>query len=82
MAYVQTIPPAGADGPLRAIYDAALARAGRVFQILQVQSLNAASLQASLQLYLRTTTDPRNSLPRWVREAIATAVSRANDCFY
>ena len=82
MAYIATIPPAAADGRLAGIYDAAVRRAGKVFQILQVQSLNAQSLQASLQLYAATTTSADNSLPRWVREAIAVAVSQANDCRY
>lgn len=82
MAHVRTIPPDAAEGPLRRIYDAAVARAGKVFQILQVQSLNPESLQASMQLYLATTTSPRSSLPRWVREAIAVVVSRTNECVY
>ena len=82
MAYIATIPPAAATGPLAQIYAAATARAGKVYQILQVQSRNAESLQASLQHYLATTTSPRNSLPRWVREAIAVVVSIANHCVY
>lgn len=82
MAYVSKISPDDAEGDLRAIYQAALDRADRVFEILQVQSLNPQSLRASLQLYQATTTSPRNSVPRWVREAIATVVSQANVCHY
>lgn len=82
MAFLDNIPPSRATGRLQAIYRAAVERAGKVFQILQVQSLNAATLQASLQLYMATTTSQANSLPRWLRELIATAVSRRNRCVY
>ena len=67
---------------MRALYDTAIQRAGKVFQILQVQSLSFDTLQAGLQLYFSTTTSSNNSLPRWVREAIAVTVSSANDCHY
>ena len=53
-----------------------------MFQILQVQSQNPTSLRASMQLYQATTMAADNSLPRWVREAIAVVVSRANACHY
>lgn len=82
MAHIRTIAPADADGKLKAIYDAALARAGRVYQILRVQSLNPQSLQASMALYMATTTSAHNALPRWVREGIATLVSAVNRCRY
>jgi len=82
MAFVRKVPITQARGALRQIYDAAVQRAGKVFEILQVQSLNPKSLQAMLGLYTATTTDPQSSLPRWVREAIATVVSKANHCVY
>ena len=82
MAYVATVPVSAATGPLQAIYQAAIGRAGKVFQILQVQSQNPTSLRASMQLYQATTVAADNSLPRWLREAIAVVVSRANACHY
>jgi alkylhydroperoxidase family enzyme len=82
MAWIRTIAPATATGRLAKIYQAALARAGRVFGILRVQSLDAGILEASMQLYMATTTSPRSPLPRWFRELIAVRVSRLNDCFY
>jgi alkylhydroperoxidase family enzyme len=82
MAHIQTVPIDAAEGPLAKIYRDAIQRAGKVFQILQVQSLNPQVLRASMGLYMATTTSPDNSLPRWVREAIAVVVSKANDCFY
>jgi hypothetical protein len=82
MAWIETVPPGRADGALARIYADAQARAGRVFQILQVQSLEPATLAASLGLYFATTTQPRSPLPRWFRELVAVTVSRANRCHY
>ena len=82
MAFLRTVAPAEATGPLAAIYRAAVERAGKVFQILQVQSLEPRTLQASMGLYLATTTDPRSPLPRWFRELLAVRVSRLNHCVY
>lgn len=82
MAHVRKVPVGEATGKLAEIYQAALQRAGKVFQILQIQSLNAESLQACMQAYMATTTSAKNSLPRWVREAIAVVVSVENHCVY
>ncbi len=41
MAHIETVHPDDADGRLRAIYDGARKRAGKVFEILRIQSLNA-----------------------------------------
>lgn len=81
MAYIKTIPPDQATGLLKRIFDAATQRAGRVFQILQVQSQNPKTLQASMGLY-QATMFGESSLSRAEREMIAIVVSKANDCFY
>jgi alkylhydroperoxidase family enzyme len=49
--------------------------------ILASHSLNAAALEAHLRLY-RTIMFGDSPLSRVEREAIAVAVSAANDCFY
>jgi alkylhydroperoxidase family enzyme len=82
MAWIAKVPVAEAQGALEPIYDAALQRAGKVFEILQIQSLEPRTLQAGLQLYSATTTDPRSPLPRWFRELLAVRVSRLNHCVY
>lgn len=82
MAWIRKASVDGATGPIGAIYQAAVQRAGRVFQILQVQSLEPRTLQAGLGLYQATTTDPRSPLPRWFRELLAVTVSRLNQCVY
>ncbi len=81
MAHIRTIPPDDAEGPLAAIYAAAIKRAGRVFNILRLQSLNPAVLDASMRMYLVVMHGP-SPLTRVERESIAVTVSRVNECFY
>lgn len=81
MPWIRTIPLAEATGRLARSYEAAVARAGRVFGIVRAQSLAPAVLDASMGLYQRImyATD---GLSRRQREMVATIVSRANDCHY
>lgn len=81
MAFIKIIEPEDATGALKTEYDAAIKRAGKVFNILKVQSLNAATLRASMQLY-STTVHGASGLTRAEREMLATVVSSVNDCFY
>lgn len=81
MAYIETIAPDDADGELKRLYDEAIRRAGRVYGILRLQSLNPPVLAASLELYKAVMFGP-SPLSRAEREAIAVTVSRSNDCFY
>ncbi|HKS94844.1 MAG TPA: carboxymuconolactone decarboxylase family protein [Terriglobia bacterium] len=81
MAWIKTVEPEEAAGELKAEYEKAVRRAGKVFNILKVQSLNAVSLHASMELYLATMFGP-SGLSRAERELLATVVSWANHCFY
>ncbi len=81
MAWIKTVSDDAADGPLAKIYADARRRAGKVYQILKIQSLNARSLRASMGLY-QATTIAESPVPRSLREMIATVVSRTNDCYY
>jgi alkylhydroperoxidase family enzyme len=82
MAWIRTVSDEEAEGRLAKIYEAAHKRAGRIFGIVRLMSLDPVTLQASMQVYQATTTSPRLPLPRWFRELVAVEVSRANDCFY
>ena len=81
MAYIRTIPPEKATGELKRQYDAAIQRAGRVFHIVRLQSLNPQALAASVRLYQTLMLSP-GSLSRAVREMLATVVARELNCFY
>ena len=81
MAHIRMIPPEAAEGALQAEYASAMGRSGKVFNILKIQSLNAAALRASMALYVATMHGP-SGLSRAEREMLATVVSRLNNCFY
>jgi alkylhydroperoxidase family enzyme len=81
MAWIKIIDEEAARGPLSRIYADAINRAGKVFNILKIQSQSPATLQASMDLYIQTM-KAQSPLSRVLREAIATVVSKANNCFY
>lgn len=82
MAWIRTIAPEEATGLLKRLYDQALARAGKVFNVLRIQSLRPEVLKAGVALYTELMISPRSPLSRAQREMIAVAVSRANQCHY
>lgn len=82
MAWIEITAPERATGLLKKLYDAAVARAGRVFQILRLQSQRPKVLRASTQLYTELMLSAEGGLTRAQREMIATVVSRANQCHY
>lgn len=81
MAWIKTVQPDEASGELKDQYDQAVNRAGRVFNIVKIQSLNPQTLRASMDLYLATMYAP-SGLTRAEREMLGTVVSWANHCFY
>lgn len=81
MAYIDLVSDEDAAGRLRSLYSAAIARAGRVYNIVRTMSPNPAVLEASMKLYMQVMKGP-SELSRKEREMLATVVSRANDCFY
>jgi len=82
MSWIRTVDPEDARGLLRRIYDQALRRAGKIFNINRLQSLRPPVLRASTALYLEVMRGTASPLTRTQREMIATVVSRANDCHY
>ncbi|HLZ60261.1 MAG TPA: hypothetical protein VKR06_25210 [Ktedonosporobacter sp.] len=81
MSWINTVPEDEAEGSLRREYDAALKRAGKIFNVVRIQSLRPRVLRASIGLYQALMIE-EGALPRWVRELLAVVVSRANECHY
>ena len=81
MAWIKVVEPEDATGELNQQYDEAVERAGKVYNILKVQSLNPQTLKASMEIYKATMFGP-SGLSRAEREMLATVVSWANRCFY
>ena len=82
MAWIDTVPPDRASGLLKRLYDAAIKRSGRIYNIIRLQSIRPKVLRCSTQLYIEVMRSSESALSRAQREMIATTVSRLNQCYY
>jgi uncharacterized peroxidase-related enzyme len=81
MAWIKVIPQEEATGALKSEYDAAIKRAGRIWNILGIMSQNPEALKASMNFYLAILYGA-SPLTRIQREMLAVVVSAANRCVY
>lgn len=81
MAWIKTIHPDDADGPVKRLYGEAVERSGKVWNIVRLMSLAPEQLEASMAFY-RTIMFGPSELSRAEREMVATVVSSANRCRY
>jgi alkylhydroperoxidase family enzyme len=79
--HIRLIAEDEANGLLKAEYDAALGRAGKVFNILKAMSLNPPVLKASMELY-KAIMFGESGLSRRERELLATVTSAEQNCHY
>lgn len=81
MAWIRQVEHAESNGLLRKIFDDAVKRAGRIWNILRIQSINARQLRASMAIYTSVMKTDSALTPR-LRETLAVVVSEANHCHY
>lgn len=81
MPYIKQISIDSATGLLKRELEKALKRAGRVWNIVGIMSLNGRVMKASMQMY-GATMFAESPLSRQQREMLAVVVSVANDCYY
>jgi alkylhydroperoxidase family enzyme len=81
MPWIDQVPTDEASGLLKEQFDQALERAGRVWRIVHVMSLNPEALRDSIQFYV-TVMKGESPLSRAQREMLATVVSAELDCHY
>lgn len=81
MPWIEQIAVDEATGPLKREFDKALARAGRVWHIVHIMSLNPAVMKASMDHYIAIMFGS-SPLSRFQRELLATVVSAELDCHY
>ena len=79
--YIEFVDETDAAGLLREEYDAAIERAGKVFNILKAMSLRPGVLRASMELY-REIMFGESGLSRRERELLATVTSAEQSCHY
>ena len=82
MAWIQTVDEDEATGIVKEEYDAAVARAGQLYNIVRLFSVRPKSMRAFVELYKVVMHDEDCPLSRMQREMIATVVSKANECDY
>ncbi len=81
MPHIELIGPDDAEGALLREYEAALRRAGRLWNIVSIQCHTPAILQASMHLYQVIMHGP-SPLSRAQREMLAVVTSQVNECHY
>lgn len=81
MPWIKQISIEGASGLLKAEFEKALQRAGRVWHIVHIMSLNPRVMRDSIQLYI-TAMMGESPLSRVQREMLAVVVSCENNCHY
>jgi uncharacterized peroxidase-related enzyme len=81
VAHIRLTEEDEADGLLKEEYDAAVERAGKVFNILKAMSLNPRVLRASMDLY-KEIMFGESGLSRQERELLATVASAEQGCHY
>ncbi|MBC8505744.1 MAG: carboxymuconolactone decarboxylase family protein [Anaerolineales bacterium] len=81
MPWIKQIPLVEATGLLKRQFDAAIRRAGRVWHIVQIMSLNPHLMKDSIRFY-QTLMKGESPLSRVQREMLAVVVSYENGCHY
>ena len=81
MPWIRAVPPEDARGLLKEQLDEAQERAGCVWHIVQIMSLNPEALRDSMGFYL-TIMKGESPLSRVQREMLATVVSVELECHY
>jgi len=81
MAWIRQVPVREAVGLLKEQFDAALKRAGRVYNIVHAMSVSPRVLKDSIALYV-TLMHAESALTRVQRELLATVVSAELGCHY
>ena len=81
MPWIEQIPIDKSTGFLKKQFESALERAGRVWNIVHIMSINPRTLKASIDFYSAIMFG-KSPLSRVQRELLATVVSAELDCYY
>ena len=81
MPWIKQVSVEDATGLLKKEFDKAIQRAGRLWHIVHIMSLNPRVLRTSMEQYGAIMLG-RSPLSRAQREMLATVVAVENDCYY
>ena len=81
MAWIRTVDPESSTGLLKKLFEQSTQRAGRVWHITQVMSLNPPVMRETLRMY-QSIMMGESPLSRVQREMMATVVASEVGCHY
>jgi alkylhydroperoxidase family enzyme len=81
MPWIEQVPMDEATGLLKEEFDRAMERAGRVWNIVHVMSVNPEAMRDSIRFYM-TVMMGASPLTRVQRELLATVTSAELECHY
>ena len=81
MPWIYQVPVDEATGMLKEEFDAAIARAGRVWNIVHIMSINPLAMRGMIGMY-SALLFAEGPLSRFQREMLATVVSAELHCVY
>ena len=81
ISYKKEIEISEAKGFLRKLYNDAIQRAGRIWNIVKIMSIHPETMKSSMEMYQRLMFSP-SPLNRSEREMLAVVVSSKNGCVY
>ena len=81
MPWIYQVPISEATGLLKREFDKAIKRAGRVWHIVHIMSLNPLVMKSSMDMY-GAVMHGRSPLSRVQREMLATVVAAERKCRY
>ena len=82
MTWIRTIPFEEAEGKVKDLYERIKGPNNNVDNIMMAHSLRPHSMEGHMALYKNVLHHSRNTLPKWLLEAIGVCVSIINQCEY
>ena len=82
MTWIRTIPYEEAEGKVKDLYERIKGPNNNVDNIMMAHSLRPHSMEGHMALYKNVLHHSRNTLPKWLLEAVGVCVSIINQCEY
>lgn len=82
MTWIDTIAYADATGKVKDLYERIKGPDNNVDNIMMAHSLRPHTMEGHMAIYKNVLHHPRNTLPKWLLEAVGVYVSLLNNCEY
>ena len=82
MTWIRTIPYEEAEGKVKDLYERIKGPNNNVDNIMMAHSLRPHSMEGHMALYKNVLHHSKNTLPKWLLEAVGVCVSIINQCEY